>query len=444
MRIVTTIILLILTVFSWAQENTTPDFKWGNCSYFNLAENQSVFFEGVELKLLTSDQLFSTIKIGDDTTRVKVARRSMPVAFGGIQLFVADNQFLKSLVENKSVHGLLKADVLVGVKKMGSPWLNRKNFVFPVSFYDGFAWTQTEDRYMFSSIQRGNNIESYEGIAVDLHDARGEEKHWLVALENSSVVWVEEQKVGNIKTACVLLKSNQFDDVYYVYDRLYKKNLEVKAGQDIVKGQLVATAWGDDVWGHAQIAVVYSDSIPDYENRYENCVNFFPQLYGLYFQHSYPYQKTFKKGKIVFGELGKSNSDTYEEYTGQGWAETHWNKTEKTEVLVGSNVRLRKKLFAGTRAASVNPENYFEYEVSVGNGGYRVRARLGDGEKESWQRIVFEGVDAGMFVLNAGEFKWTSERIVRVKDRKLTVRIYVDKTNAKVAGIRELVFQRAY
>jgi hypothetical protein len=59
-------------------------------------------------------------------------------------------------------------------------------------------------------------------------------------------------------------------------------------------------------------------------------------------------------------------------------------------------------------------------------------------------KIDFEGVNAGTFALSDGEQKWTNERIVKVNDGKLTIRIYVDENNEKVAGISEIVFQRAY
>jgi hypothetical protein len=69
---------------------------------------------------------------------------------------------------------------------------------------------------------------------------------------------------------------------------------------------------------------------------------------------------------------------------------------------------------------------------------------VGDLLLPTWQKIDFEGINAGTFSLSEGEQKWTSERIVRVNDRKLTIRIYVDENNEKLAGISEIVFQRAY
>jgi hypothetical protein len=62
----------------------------------------------------------------------------------------------------------------------------------------------------------------------------------------------------------------------------------------------------------------------------------------------------------------------------------------------------------------------------------------------SSQKIDFEGIAVGNYNLEAGEQKWTDERVVKVTDYKLTVRIHVDKGNQKVAGLSEIVFQQAY
>ena len=74
------------------------------------------------------------------------------------------------------------------------------------------------------------------------------------------------------------------------------------------------------------------------------------------------------------------------------------------------------------------------------NGVYRIRAQMGDVELPSWQKIEFEGVEATTCNLAAGELKWTPEKVVKVTDSRLTVRIYVDPQNQKVAGISEIVF----
>jgi hypothetical protein len=68
---------------------------------------------------------------------------------------------------------------------------------------------------------------------------------------------------------------------------------------------------------------------------------------------------------------------------------------------------------------------------------------MGDINLPTWQKISFEGVDAGIISNEKADFDWTPERIVKVNDGKLTVRIFVDKNNEISAGISEIVFQRA-
>ena len=69
---------------------------------------------------------------------------------------------------------------------------------------------------------------------------------------------------------------------------------------------------------------------------------------------------------------------------------------------------------------------------------------MGDLKEPSLQRISFEGINAGTFILAAGEQKWTNERVVKVNDGKITVRIYIQPDKNQVAGISEIVFQKAY
>ena len=105
---------------------------------------------------------------------------------------------------------------------------------------------------------------------------------------------------------------------------------------------------------------------------------------------------------------------------------------------------LGKTLFAGSEAECANPNNWYDYEINVPVGVYRIRAKVGDVTLPTWQKIAFENVEAGVFTRGIGEFVWTSERVVKVKDGKLTIRIFVDENNEKAAGISEIVFQRAY
>lgn len=441
-----------------AQSSSVPDFTWGNAFYFNIKKGEKITFNSVEIELLKLDNHFNFIRVGGDTLTIKVSRRSLPELSNGLRIFVADNQNVKALTTDNSKHGLLTKDALICLSDFNQPLLDPNRFIFPVSFNDGYIWSTEEDSHMFSYLGHSEWISkdfyrSHEGIDFDLHDARGKQKHWLVALENSTVVWVEDKNLDTEdREACILLESESQPGIYYVYEHLFNKNVTIKKGQKLVRGQPIGTIWGDDVWGHLHFAVVKSDTVPSYKNRYDNLINGFPQVFELYYSQLYSFSKSFTKGRIRFGQLrslngNQKNALAYEEYSGKGWLIESWNPADKVEWVEKEdegNVRLKKELFAGSKAVAVNPHNWFDYEISVPNGIYRIRAKVGDLVLPSWQKIEFEGVAAGTFSLPAGEQKWTNERIVKVDDRKLTIRVHIDETNEKNAGISEIVFQQAY
>ncbi|MDX1284092.1 MAG: hypothetical protein R3182_03725, partial [Draconibacterium sp.] len=393
-----------------------------------------------------------------DKISLKVSKRALPKSIHGIRIFVLDNKNVKALTSDKKVHGLLQKDVLICLSSTTNFLLDQNKYVFPVSYNDGFLWSTEEDSHIFSYMgldkTRGEKFyRSYEGLGVDLNDARGIEKHWIVAFENSTVVWVKDKNIGKMdKEACVLLQSDANPGIYYIYNHLYNKNTEVKKGQKLIRGEIIGTAWGDDDWGHLQLVIVKSDSVPTYENKFHNAINFFPQFYELYYKQTFSLTKSFTRGRIEFGKNSassgnKKNIQSFEEYSGKGWMFDKWNKADKVEWiakgLIG-NARLKKVLFSGSPAASRNPKNYFEYQINVNNGVYRIRAEVGDVTSTSWQKIEFEGIHASTYTCKPGEYKWTSEKVVKVHDRKLTVRIYLDEENNRVAGLSQLVFQRAY
>ena len=142
----------------------------------------------------------------------------------------------------------------------------------------------------------------------------------------------------------------------------------------------------------------------------------------------------------------QKNAGPFEFYSGKGWITEKWNVADKVDYATKSNdgnVRLGKTLFSGSPAVCINPNNWYDYEINVHNGTYRIRAKVGDVSLPTWQKIVFNRIEAGIFTLKAGEFVWTSEKVVKVNDGKLTVRIFVDENNEKTAGISEIVFQKA-
>jgi hypothetical protein len=181
-------------------------------------------------------------------------------------------------------------------------------------------------------------------------------------------------------------------------------------------------------------------------------LNVFPQFYELYFKRTINFTKSFTRGRIEFGRPrwvngNQKNLHAFEEYSGKGWQLGGWNVFDKVDWASRGeegNARLGKIMFGTIKQGNSNPDNYFDYEINVKNGVYRIRAEVGDVEQESWQKIVFEGLEAGTIICKAGEKKWTNEKVVRINDRRITVRIYVDTHNAKVAGLSQLVFQRAY
>ncbi|WP_372936332.1 hypothetical protein [Mariniphaga sediminis] len=455
-RICIIIVLSVIFLQLKAQQPGTADFRWGNGFYYNLNVGDSVTFNEVVVKLLGVENHFNRLKVGDDTVNVKVARRTVPEERRNIRIFAADNKNVKALASDSLIHGLSTKDALICLSDSRLPLLDPNQYIFPVSFNDGFLWGAEEDSYMFSFYQKDENQTSpaystYPGIGFNLHDARGLQKHWLVAIENSRVVWVEDKETDK-NAACVLLESESQPGIYYVYNYLYNKTLAVKKGQKLFRGDPVGTAWGDKLWGHLQFCVVHADTEPDYDERFRNIINGFPQLFGLYFQDGKNVVQSFSRGKITFGQPrwrtgNKKNTEPFEIYSGKGWLTGKWNPADKVEhVTKGSegNVRLKKILFEGTRAQCTNPQDFYDYQINVRNGTYRIRAKVGDLYLPSWQKIEFEGTTAATIALDAGETEWTGERVVAVEDGALTVRVYIDNENKKVAGLNEIVFQKAY
>jgi len=444
-------------VFSLEAQNSAPGFRWGNTWYFNLNEGESVHFKNQEIKLLNLHNHFNRLKIGEDTIWLKVSRRTLPKMIGGMRIFVADNKNVKDLTSDSLSHGLLSKDALVCLSDFQEPMLDFNQYIFPVSFSDGFLWGVEEDSHMFSfeaDKQRRDALGNYShaGLDIDLQDARGKEMHWLVALENSTVRWMKSDVGEAGKTACVLLESRSQPGIFYLYEYLNSENVIVKEGQQLVRGEPLGTIWGDDTWGHLHFAVLKNDSVPEYSQRYKNVVNGFPQLYELYFKQSSGYSKRFSKGRLYFGRPRHVNGNqknllAFEPYSGKGWLLEKWNPADKVEGVANGtegNARLGKVLFEGTPAQCRNPENYYEYQINVRNGTYRIRVKVGDLFLPTWQKIEFEGVTAGTLKLDAGGSEWTSERIVQVNDGSLSVRIYIDKENRQIAGLGEIVFQQAY
>ena len=444
--------LLILGVDGlFGQTAMKPDFTWNNASYFNVNKGESVFYENTEIRLLSVSNQFNTIKVGVDTVQCRVSRRTPAITTGGLRIFVADNFRIKAISGSAGAHSLLQKDALICVSSAETPMLNTLDFVFPVSFNDGFVWSCDEDSYLYSFKRQLQSQQCVaEGIDFDLHDARGIEKHRIVAVENSTVVWIFEDGKSKNEVS-VLLQSNSQPEIFYLYSHLFSKKIEVRKGQTLEKGEILGTIWGDNQWGHLTFSVINSAAIPEPGNCADGIINGFPNLFELYHQTTAGYNKTYRKGRIFFGKPAfyngnQKNASDFEDYSGKGWITANWNIAEKTETAAkGSegNVRLGKVLFKGTRAEVKNPVGWYDYEIRVPNNAYRIRVRLGDVEQATWQRVAFENIDAGTFILEKGQMGWTSERVVKVNDERLTIRIYIDESGEKPAGISEIVFQQA-
>jgi hypothetical protein len=454
------ILIILFTRFigTKAQQTDSADFCWGNAFYYNIEEGEPIHFNGIEVKLLKVINHYNQLKIGEDTLWMKVARRSVPKESGGIRVFVADNKNVKALAPNEQVHGLLSKDALICLSDFRKPLLDPDQYIFPVSFNDGYLWNMEEESYLFSyynSDETGRSplYRSYEGVGLDIHDDRGKRKHWLIAVENSQVVWVEPVEQSDPESeAGVLLESESQPGIYYYYSKLNNRSLAVKKGQMLVRGEVIGTARGDDLWCHAQFTILKAETEPVGSGCFHNAINGFPQLFSLYSPHGEYAGRSFSRGRITFGKprwLGGNQKNTmaFEPYSGKGWRLGNWCTADKVEWVSNSsngNARLRKVMYEGTSAQCINPSDHFEYQISVQNGTYRIRAKVGDLYLPSWQKIEFNELPVTVKSLDAGQSEWTGERILEIHDGTIVVRIYTDKENELVAGLEEIVFQRAY
>ena len=173
------ILLLFISVLTNAHKIIEPDFKWANSNYYNLNVGDSVTFKGVDIVLIEIENHYNTLAVGNDTLKLKVSRRSLPVNSNSVRLFVADNRNVKKLAQNKKVHGLLKKDALICLSETKEHMTTLNSMRFPVSYNDGFRWTLNEDNHMFSYLTNGcesdnknTETQSYEGIGIALTDGQ--------------------------------------------------------------------------------------------------------------------------------------------------------------------------------------------------------------------------------------------------------------------------------
>lgn len=445
-------LLVLLFLRATGQTTGNDTFTWGNATFINISAGEKFSFEGKQIELLRINNHFNLIRIDNDTVWMKVSRRSPALSYGGIRLYVADNRNVKALSLPDNSHGLLVKDALIVMVKGSSPLLDPVRFTFPVDFTDGYIWRGTEESYMFSYIESGNrftaNTHEFRGVGLDMPNSRDRRTNMIIAMENGTVTWVETERFG-LPGAAVCIKSESSPGIFYIYENLYDKNILVKKKQKVEKGEGIGYIWGEGNWENLRLSIVRSDTIPGFTDRYSNLINFYPQLLELYHGNKLLVPCVFSRGQIDFGKAGSTpgiarNTSAYEEYLGTGWVLGDWNPADKTEWVSNqstANARLQKVLFKGEPAQCTNPDQYYTFEIQVADGIFRISANVGDCLQPSWQKVEFEGVTAGTYQLSPGEFTWTPEKIVRVKDGKLTIRIYL-ADNTRIAGINKIVFQQ--
>jgi len=448
------IAVLMVTNCKVTAQPGKDSFTWGAVTYVNLSIWEKYNFHGEEIELLALRNSYNRLRVNHDTIWLKVCYRAPASVIGNLRIFIADNRNVKAIASDKAIHGLLKKDILLAVSPLWNPMIDLWQFIFPVSFKNGYIWRNDEDSYLFS--YQGNEISKTEGgnqfagVALELKNARESDKYGILAMESGKIMWIETKSGGTGQPkAALCLASDSFPGVYYIYQNLNKKYIFVKQNQKVGRGDELANMGGDGTWEYLQLGIVCSDSVPDYSRCSANLINFFPQLLELYYGRQPVGKQRFSKGQISFsistGMKGNAkNVSAFEDYQGTGWKLDAWNTADKVEWVsnkLTGNARLSKTLFEGQPAQCTNPDDWYDYEIEVENGKYRVSSSVGDCFLPTWQKVEYEGVMAGTYQLNTGEFAWTPEKVVTVNDGKLTIRLYLADQTRK-AGISKILFQQ--
>lgn len=442
----------------FAERYHQSSYTWGNATYVDCFVNESIEFSGKKITLVSLENNFCTVRVGSVDERLVVARRSLPVVIEGIRIFIADNKNVKNISTDSEYHGLMKHDAFICLSDASQPLLDPERYIFPISRQDGYHWHMEESSHMFSyygyssymkkayNLSEGEKyFRSHEGIDFNLHDARGIEKHPLVAIEAGTVRMVHQ---ANKDEMCVIIESESDPGIYYIYKHIYVKHYYVKEGQHVKKGDMLAYIWGDNVWGHLHFAVVKQGSLPEYNKRYTNLLNCFPHMYELWHGDLTSRPRVWKEGQFSFAHdkwqvENKLRMAVYDEIVGYGWRIEDWCTAGALELYPDKSgcLPLQKIMHKGALAECENPHNFYDFEVAVEKGSYIVSAKVGEMEESSWQKVTFNGVEAGTFELVAGEFQGTETKTVKVLDGRLIVRIELKDKNTR-AGINELHFQK--
>lgn len=432
--------------------------RWGNALYVDLGIGESFQYGDKTVRLQAIRGQYCEIDVDGETASLPVARLDLPQVVNGVRIFVSDNRTVADLTPNHprrpNLHGALSKDALLCLSNPSQPLLDPDRYAFPIDRADGYEWIMGENSHMFAYLHEWR---SHEGVDLDLHEARGLEKHVVVAMEDGVIRWIDTIHTRKHE-ACILLESATDPGIFYAYQHLNAEKLLVKTGDTIQRGQPLAYIWGDDVWGHLHFGVMaYGQCPKDYIEAYEYVINIFPQLYELWHGDLKERQRLWPSGVFLFDRhratiRNRKALNGYRDFLGYGWLLGDWCPADQVENVThfeklieeydsSTNARLRKTMFAGSSGEATNPDDYYVFEIAVPPGEYVVKALVGDLDYPSWQHVYIEGVDAGEFALEANRFAWTPSLRLPVTDGKLTVRIDVQQDNT-VAGLAELVFTK--
>ena len=445
--------MLTLTCTSAAHADGAVAAGWGNSIYVDLAVGDSVTFLGRQVRLVSTQASHCTVRVDSVSKELIVARRSLPDVINGVRVFVAMNRSVAQITPDSIAgeYGLMQKDVLLCLSNPARPLLEPERYAFPISRRDGYHWSMEEGSHMFAYLGWAaymSKYRSHEGIDLNMHDARGKQIHPLVAIETGTVVLAAGPEVTGAKNeGCIIIRSKSQQDIYYVYKHVHEKSMRVKNGQRVIKGQIVGYIWGDGKWGHLHFAAVRREEQPGYRDRYDNLLNCFPQLYELWHGDLHSRQRHRTEGEFRFDkpywlEGYSSPAYAYDAIVGYGWRLGRWCAAGRIEGDNEPNGRLRKVLHQGTPAETINPSDYYDFEVEVQPGRYSVRLNVGDQEHATWQRVSVEGVNIGTYSLTKNELQWTPETVIPIRDGRLTVRLHIKDDNSRYAAVQRIQFQR--
>ncbi|MHB8897555.1 MAG: M23 family metallopeptidase [Thermoguttaceae bacterium] len=457
-HLITCLLLLLSMQQSTGQQATagpppalsSQALAWGNAVYVNLQVGQSFQYQNTAIKLDSLTNNTATVSLNGQTRTLVVARQSLPEVVAGVRIFLADTRPVAELTTDEKfplVHGALTGDALLCLSDAGRPLLDPERFTFPISRDDGFRWSMAENSHMFAYLRPAR---SHEGIDIDLTDARGNEIHALVAIEDGTVRWIHD---GSPPETCLLLESASQPGLYYIYQHLNREKVLVQPGQKVHRGDKLAFIWGDGRWGHLHFSVVGGGGEPRYAERYRYLLNGFPQLVELWCGTPPIPTPSRTSASFRFADQYWNNGNTqylgaWSDVLGYGWQLGDWctaGKVETSLVDEGTGpfqgARLSKTMHRQTRHPARSPQDWIDFEVRVDNGSYRVRAEVGDHYAATWQRVQVEATDAGTFELPPGLLRWTGDQPVEVRDDRLTVRIHL-RDDQTPAGLRNLVFEK--